>query len=192
MRREQLYRLKHLRGEISREKKRLSAEADSLARQVAIEEECEKILSKLTQASSERLAVLIESALAAVYGRLSVKRVSKSLTIQGHDLVHGHGGGMKEIISSVLRLMAVIQGRGGSLRTLILDEPFGAIDAKIRPRFLSFYKNLCSRFGLNLLIVTHDKLIVEAADKVYHFSKLKGKTICTEVRDDDVRGDELY
>ena len=52
-------------------------------------------------------------------------------------------------------------------RVLLLDEPFGALDAKVRVELRHWLRGLHERLGLNTLFVTHDQEeALELADRV--------------------------
>jgi NitT/TauT family transport system ATP-binding protein len=66
-------------------------------------------------------------------------------------------------------------------RTLLMDEPFGALDAQLRTRLQGVLLNLCRRLDKTVLFVTHDlDEAIGLADRCVVFSKRPG-TILTEI-----------
>lgn len=65
---------------------------------------------------------------------------------------------------------------------LLLDEPFGALDALTRVRMREWLHNLWERFNRTIILVTHD--IDEAlflSDRVYVFSKRPGRIVLKQI-----------
>lgn len=89
-------------------------------------------------------------------------------------------GGALATVQSVLLRITVILKRG--LRpVLILDEALPAIEGDyvlLMARFLSL---LCKRVGMDILLVTHDPLLVDAADKAYKIAQKDGTAYFKEV-----------
>ena len=76
-------------------------------------------------------------------------------------------------------------------RTLLMDEPFGALDAQLRTRLQGVLLSLCRRLGKTVLFVTHDlDEAISLADRCLVFSKRPG-TIVTEIEVDLPRHRDL-
>lgn len=76
-------------------------------------------------------------------------------------------------------------------RTLLLDEPFGALDAQLRTRLQGVLLSLCRRLGKTVMFVTHDlDEAISLADRCVVFSKRPG-TIVTEIAVDLPRQRDL-
>jgi ABC-type nitrate/sulfonate/bicarbonate transport system ATPase subunit len=73
-------------------------------------------------------------------------------------------GGMRQ---RAALLRTVVQERG----VLLLDEPFGALDALTRARMQRWVSSMWSEYGWTVLLVTHDvREAVYLSDKIYVFS----------------------
>jgi DNA repair exonuclease SbcCD ATPase subunit len=90
-------------------------------------------------------------------------------------------GGSVSVIQSILLRVVVVMRRG--LRPLLLlDESLAAVAEQYVPRVGLFLSELATRMGLDILVVTHNTTLVEAADKAYRIRKDTGEAIFTEVR----------
>lgn len=77
---------------------------------------------------------------------------------------HELSGGMRQ---RVALLRTVVQQRP----ILLLDEPFGALDALTRLKMQRFLEALCLRRGLSVILITHDvREAVLLSDRIYVFS----------------------
>ncbi|MDR7144213.1 ABC transporter ATP-binding protein [Rhizobium sp. BE258] len=77
---------------------------------------------------------------------------------------HELSGGMRQ---RVALLRTVVQQRP----ILLLDEPFGALDALTRLKMQRFLEALCLRRGLSVILITHDvREAVLLSDRIYLFS----------------------
>jgi ABC-type nitrate/sulfonate/bicarbonate transport system ATPase subunit len=77
---------------------------------------------------------------------------------------HELSGGMRQ---RVALLRTVVQQRP----ILLLDEPFGALDALTRLKMQRFLEALCRRRGLSVILITHDvREAVLLSDRIYVFS----------------------
>jgi hypothetical protein len=90
-------------------------------------------------------------------------------------------GGSVSVVQSILLRVVVVMRRG--LRPLLLlDESLAAVAEQYVPRVGLFLSELATRMGLDILVVTHNTTLVEAADKAYRIRKDTGEAIFTEVR----------
>ncbi len=82
----------------------------------------------------------------------------------GRSWPHELSGGMRQ---RVALLRTVVQQRP----ILLLDEPFGALDALTRLKMQRFLEALCRRRGLSVILITHDvREAVLLSDRIYVFS----------------------
>ena len=90
-------------------------------------------------------------------------------------------GGSVSVIQSILLRVVVVMRRG--LRPLLLlDESLAAVAEQYVSRVGLFLSELATRMGLDILVVTHNTTLVEAADKAYRIRKDTGEAVFTEVR----------
>ena len=77
------------------------------------------------------------------------------------DLDDACGGGIVTVIGFTLQLF-VIEVLGLN-KIIFIDEGFMALSDTYRPLFYDFINEFCSRTGMKILLVSHDKLVKEKA-----------------------------
>lgn len=82
------------------------------------------------------------------------------------------GGAVSTVQSVLLRLIIVL--RRGLRPLLLLDESLPAFDANYVTNMGSFLATLCKRLGMDILLVSHNPAMVEAADHAYRITKRNG------------------
>ena len=102
-------------------------------------------------------------------GKVSVSLVTSQertdgVIIEG-DSMEGFGGAISTIQSILLRL--AIMMRRKMRMVLFLDETLPAFDGKKIYNMGAFLKMLCAKTGVDILLVTHNTALVEAADVAY-------------------------
>lgn len=97
-------------------------------------------------------------------GKVSVKFLTMESDHEG-DPLKAFGGGVAAIESLLLRLMVL--KRQGLAPYLFLDESLAALSEEYVPVAAMFLKEICKRFGVNLLLITHNKAFQDYADHVY-------------------------
>jgi len=109
-------------------------------------------------------------------GKVSVNLV----TIQNHPvggLIEGDGmdtfGGAVVTLQSVL-LRVIIIMRRGMRPFLVMDESLPAIEGGYLLNMGKFLSVLCEKLGMDILVVTHNPLLVEAADRASRISLKDG------------------
>jgi len=84
---------------------------------------------------------------------------------------HELSGGMRQ---RVALLRTVVQQRP----ILLLDEPFGALDALTRLKMQRFLEALCLRRGLSVILITHDvREAVLLSDRIYVLSARPARVV---------------
>ena len=77
-------------------------------------------------------------------------------------------------------------------RVLLLDEPFGALDAKVRKDLRQWLREIHDRTGLTTVFVTHDQgEAMELADRVAILNAGRIEQIGAPARDQPSAGDAL-
>lgn len=57
-------------------------------------------------------------------------------------------------------------------KVLMLDEPTSAMDAELSNKLLGNIKEYCKKYGITLLVISHDKTLMEAyADEIIYFER---------------------
>lgn len=69
-------------------------------------------------------------------------------------------------------------------RLLLCDEPTGALDYVTGKQILHLLQDTCRRFGITVIIITHNTAIASMADKVIRFRS--GKVVDTKINADPV------
>lgn len=83
------------------------------------------------------------------------------------DILDGHGGGVVDVISFVLRFVVARFTTPPLLPLLVLDEPFRHVDQKHADGIGRLLTLLTERTGWRILMVTHSEELAERADHVY-------------------------
>lgn len=156
-----------------------------LEEELRIEQVVEGVLTELAKRGEAKLEQLVVSGLAAVYGpSYKFKRSGKNLLVDNGVVeveISERGGGITDVVSLLLRVLAMVQGKGGSIRTLILDEPLKSVDAETARKMSKFLRLLTDRLGVNVLMVTHRMELTEAATEIYEVTQEAGSTKLTFV-----------
>ena len=143
----------------------------------------ERLLTEALQAVFTDQDLKVESEVGESRGKISVNLT----TVQDHgggvivggDTTEGFGGAICTVQSAVLRIFVTLN-RG--LRPLLLmDESLPAFDNNYVQNMGKFLSLLCSRLGLDILLVTHNQSLVDSADKAYRINKKNGKATFTEI-----------
>ena len=91
-----------------------------------------------------------------------------------------YGGSVATIQSVLLRIVVV--ARRGLRPLLLLDESLGAVAEHYVPRIGQFLALLSERLGMDILAVSHNSSIVEAANTAYRIQKKDGVATLKEIR----------
>ena len=132
---------------------------------------------------TEGLAAVFEDQDLSVRAEVDVQRGKVSvdfLTVQKHadgtvtsGLCHQSFGGAVTTVQSVL-LRMIITLRRGLRPVLFLDETLPAFDANYVHSMGRFLGLMCERLGFDVLLVSHNEAMVEAADRAYRIHKVDG------------------
>jgi ABC-type microcin C transport system duplicated ATPase subunit YejF len=99
--------------------------------------------------------------------------------IEGVSL-EGFGGAVSTVQSVLLRLALIF--RRGLRPVLFLDESLPAFDERYVLNMASFLKTLCARMDVDILLVTHNPVLVEAADRAYKIRREHGHSSFHRIR----------
>lgn len=136
----------------------------------------ERLLTEGLQAIFEDLDLRVEAKVDLHRGKVSVDLVTIQTqadgTITSGDPMDAYGGSVATVESVLLRLIVILRR---NMRPLILlDESLGAVAEHYVPKVGEFLSLLCARMGVDILAVTHNPSLVEAADTAYRIKKVDG------------------
>jgi hypothetical protein len=110
---------------------------------------------------------------------LTVQKQADGSTTEGSP-TDAYGGSVATVQSVLLRV--VVLTRRGLRPLLILDESLGAVAERYVPRVGQFLSLLCARMGLDVLAVSHNPVLVEAANSAYRIRKKDGVAGLTKLQ----------
>jgi len=82
------------------------------------------------------------------------------------------GGAITTAQSVLMRVIVML--RRGMRPLLLLDETLPALDSNYAANMGKFLGILCDRLGMDILLVTHNPVLVDAAQRSYKISKKNG------------------
>lgn len=83
------------------------------------------------------------------------------------NLIDDDAGGLVDVVSFLLRLAMLVTINPPPRKFLMLDEPFKHLSAEFCPLVAEMMAQLCDRLGIQILMTTHNSLLISAADVVY-------------------------
>ena len=141
---------------------------------------------------------LVTTALEAVFGReayqfrmdfqVARNRTECQLWLDREDTrihpLRGAGGGVADVTSFALRLAAWSMQTPRSRPLLVLDEPFRWLSRDLQQLASAMLRELCGQLGVQVVAVTHEQALIEAADVTYVLRKnAEDKTVVDERSD---------
>lgn len=143
----------------------------------------EDLLSEALQAVFSDQELRVRANISVLRGKVSVEL----LTVQDHGdgLViegassDGFGGAVTTVQSIILRILVCL--KRGMRPLLLLDESLPAFDSNYVHNMGNFLSLLCSRLGVDILLVTHNQHLVDASDRAYIINKKNGKATFSKV-----------
>jgi len=102
-------------------------------------------------------------------GKVAVNLLTVDTKAEGieikDDPLESMGGAVATVESVLLRVIVVL--RRNMRPMLLLDETLGAVAKGYIERVAGFLTTLCQRLDMDILAVTHDPLLIDAAQKAY-------------------------
>lgn len=191
------------RDTLVKREKDLQSEVDALRREDTLLEMVANLIRSLVdseitegvkvteQLQSEALQAVFPDQNNSVHAEVSVKRGKVNvdlITTRTYDdgtVVEGDSrqafGGALTTVQSVLLRITVMMRRGMRL-FMVLDESVPAISQANTLRMAQFLSLLCERLGMDILVVTHDHLLIDAADHGYTISQKDGVAKLRKIR----------
>lgn len=142
----------------------------------------ERLQTEGLQAVFEDQDLRVKSSVELQRGKVSVNLVTVQRHNSGQEIEGDSGdafGGAVSTVQSIL-LRIIILMRRGLRPLLLLDETLPAFDHNYVINMGTFLSVLCRRLGMDILLVTHNPLLTEAADVSYNLSKYKKGVVRVE------------
>tara|TARA_Y100000310_G_scaffold194428_2_gene194419 strand:+ start:11180 stop:11815 length:636 start_codon:yes stop_codon:yes gene_type:complete len=128
--------------------------------------------------------ISVKAAIEESRGKVSVELVTVQKKANG-DIIEGvakddFGGSVLTVQSVLLRVIIML--RRGHRPLLLLDESLPAFDANYIANMGNFLSELCKRLDIDILMVTHNPALFDAADRSYRIVRKSGESKFERVR----------
>lgn len=137
----------------------------------------ESLLTEGLQAIFDDLDLSVRSEIDIQRGKVAVDLITVQKQADGMitegSCTDAYGGSVATVESVLLRI--VVLNRRGLRPLLLLDESLAAVAEHYVPRVGKFLAMLSERMGLDVLAVSHNPSLVEAATTSYRINKKDGK-----------------
>ena len=137
----------------------------------------ESLLTEGLQAIFDDLDLSVRTEIEVQRGKVAVDLITVQKEPDGTTTEGGstdaYGGSVSTVQSVLLRI--VVLNRRGLRPLLLLDESLGAVAEHYVPRVGQFLSVLAERMGLDVLAVSHNPALVEAANTAYRIQKKDGE-----------------
>jgi hypothetical protein len=137
----------------------------------------EKLLTDGLRAVFDDQDLWVTSEVEAKHGKVNVDLITHQRNPDGTIVMgssnEAFGGAVTTVQSVLLRLSVLL--RRGQRPVIFLDESLPAINQNYIGNMSKFLQSLCSRMGVDILLVSHDPLLIEAAQKAYTIRKVDGQ-----------------
>ena len=84
--------------------------------------------------------------------------------------MNASGGGVVDLTAFALRIACYVL-ENNTDNVIILDEPFRFISRDLQERAGKILKTLSNKLGIQIIMVTHIKELIDCADKVFEVKK---------------------
>lgn len=134
----------------------------------------EKLQTEGLQAVFADMDLSVRSDVDIARGKVSVELVTVQKQPNG-DITEAvsteaYGGSITAVQSVLMRIIVIL--RRGMRPVLFLDESLGAVAEDYVPAVGKFLATLCERLDMDILAVTHNPALIEAADRAYRIQKV--------------------
>ena len=92
------------------------------------------------------------------------------------DPLTASGVGAVDVATFALRIASWSMAMPRSRNTIILDEPFRYLSEDYQEKASSMLKEISDKLGIQFIIVTHEQILAEHADKIFEVKIRNGKT----------------
>lgn len=161
-----------------------------------IDQEITEGVTAIEKLLSEGLQSVFDDQDLGVKGEVGVQRGKVSVDLityekkPGGVIIEGatddsYGGAVTTVQSNLMRVIVMIRREMRPL--LLLDEALPAFDQNYIHNMAKFLSALCSRLDMDMCLVTHNPILIEAGDKGYRIQKKGGEATFRPVRGGSVR-----
>jgi hypothetical protein len=156
-----------------------------------IDREVEAGVKAVEALQTEGLRAVFDDQDLSVKANVDIQRGKVSvdlLTVQKHEdgsitegsPVDAFGGSVLTVQSILLRIIVMM--RRDLRRFILLDETLPAFDSNYISNMGAFLSELCKRLGIDILMVTHNPVLFESADRSYRIVQRGGEATFDRVR----------
>jgi len=96
------------------------------------------------------------------------------------DPISASGGGAVDVAAFALRIASWSMQTPHTRNTIVLDEPFRFLSEDHQEKASQMIKEVSRKLGIQFLIITHNPLLTQHADKIFKTSIRKGVTKISE------------
>ncbi len=93
------------------------------------------------------------------------------------DPLMAAGGGAVDVASFALRIASWSMQRPRTRAVIVMDEPFRFLSNNYQEKASAMLKDLSEKLGIQFIIVTHEDILTEYADKVFTVVNRNGKAM---------------
>ena len=178
-----------IKTQIAKDIEQKKDRTEELSLKLDLMEKVQVFLQKIAKDTQDRLSLQIEdiinSALDAVFPNeytfrleftTSRNRTEAQLLFYDQrtgkevDPMNASGGGVVDLTAFALRIACYVL-ENNTDNVIILDEPFRFISRDLQERAGKILKTLSNKLGIQIIMVTHIKELIDCADKVFEVKK---------------------
>jgi len=181
----ELERRKGRREQVRSQMASLQQEIQSLCQQGSNIQEAQALLQTVAKATQEQLeyhiSEIVSLALSAVFpdpyrlelhfelrrGKSEADLLFRKKDGEAVFPLEASGGGPVDVAAFGLRIALWSLQNPRSRNCIILDEPFRFVSRDLQPRASAMLKQIAERLKLQMILVTHEPNLTEAADRVF-------------------------
>jgi DNA repair exonuclease SbcCD ATPase subunit len=144
----------------------------------------------------EKLEKIVNSALSSIFTDKSIKllmvanRTKRGLEYDAYLETNGcltpitdaKGGGVIDVVAISLKIAFLRLYRNFNRQILILDEPFKNLDSTRINNAVSWLKQISEKMGIQFIIVSHCKELIEKSDVIYESQLQADRTILNKIK----------
>lgn len=144
----------------------------------------EKLLTEGMQAVFDDQDLKVTAEVKVLRGKVSVELTTSQKGTDG-TVTEGacgdaFGGAVLTVQSILMRIIVML--RRGMRPVLLLDETLPALDNNYAANMGRFLVRLCSKLGIDILLVTHNPILADAAQRAYQIKKTMGVAKFEKIR----------